>query len=578
MAQMTYWIQGLSDPNSLLRIQHELLLLRDVEAVAWMSDAVLWIKTSGSSDPLAYIASLCRREEPDATVTRMPAAGRFLSLYLWMGSLLLWLVGQLTPLPLWGETLFFALSAAMALTPTLFGGLSLWEKQAWGTPVLPLVWLVLSFLSVHAAQGALTCLLYSIGSFLFSWRARQLCRTAPPVSDDGKSGIMRRANRVSRVYTLIVVILAVVAGLLIPAIANQPALDWLYRGLTLLVLASSGVWPLTVWLHLLDGQRAADRQGAALRHPRYVETLAQAQSIALDRQGTLIEEPLYVTALHTLPDVSADMCVGLAALLEAHTDHPVAQAIVAHASHLSVEQTGHIALEDVTVIPAMGITARMAEHRVLCGNPHLLERYDLVAENLPESTVYLAIDDRVVAAFDIAGSLRPDATEAVRELRGQGLKPIALLTGDQPTSAEKAAVQVGIDKVYASLLPESKLSVFREIQRKHAPALFIGSGVYDVPTMVQADVGVALSCSPPEARDAADVLLTTDELAALPRAIAVCRTAMIRLQWKGRIDLAVRLLALIGGIAGVLPMWGAALTQILLSVGTTLDLRDKKRK
>ncbi len=574
MAQTVYWVRGLSDPASMMRIRHELLRLHDVESVTWAAGGLLCIRSASDAESLSYITSLCQREQPDATVARAPVTARFLPWLLWSGSLLLWLMAWL-PVPLWLRMLCWAFSATLALAPSMLGGGALWKKQPIGAPWLPTIWLVLSFLTGHAMQGSLACWLYSVGAYLLEQRMQRLCRELSPAADDGKSVMMRRAQRATRLYTLVVAILGVAVGLLLPAISHQPLDNGLYRGLTLLVLASIGAWPLTVWLHLLCGQRAVERHGAALRRPRKVETLATARSIALDRQGTLVAEPLYVAAMHTLPDVNANMCVGLAAMLESHVDHPVARAIVAHAAHLAVEQTGDIELKDVHVLPSMGVTAHMAEYRVMCGNPHLLEQYDLVAENLPECAAYLVIDDRVIAAFEVRGELRPDAAEAVQRLRKQGLHPLALLTGDQPNSAEKTAVQVGIDKVYAGLLPESKLAVFRDMQRDHAPALFVGSGLYDIPTLTQADAGVALSCAPPEVRSAADVLLTTDELTALPRAIKICRDTLFRVKWIGRIALMVQTLAVISGAVGLLPLWGAALVDAGVAIGATLGLDDK---
>lgn len=577
MARVAYWVRGLIHPDSLTRIQQELISLQGVDRALWTPDAILWVKTA-SGDPSAYITALCHREEPRASVTRVSSALRFLSVYLWGAGLLLWLLGSLVLLPFWAESFFFAFSAAMALVPLTLGGLSLWKKQVWGTPILSVVWLILSFLFGYAAQGAITFLLYSIGSSLLTWRTRHLCRTISPVSDEEKGLAKRRADRFIQIYTVIVVALAVIIGWLVPTITQGSFTDWLYRGLSLLVLAQAGIWPLTISLHLRAGKQAAARQGAALKSTRYVEVLADTDAVALDKQGTLTQEPLFVTSLHTLPDVSANMCVGLAALLESHVDHPVARAMVEHAARVAVEPTDPNAVTDIETIPAMGVTARMADHQILCGNHHLLDRYDLVAENLPEGAVYLAIDDQVVAVFDITGPLRPDAANTISALHQQGITRVALLTGDQPTAAEKAAIQVGIEEVYAGLLPESKLSVFRKIQRKHLTTLFIGSGLYDIPTMTQADAGVSLFCAPLEVRDAADVLLTTDELVALPRAIALCRLVMKRAKRKGWIGLGVDVIAIVCGIIGILPIWGAMLVQMILAAGATVGLTPPIKK
>lgn len=560
MPRYTFIICGLSNPDSLSRVRHGVLSLQDTRKASLIFPGILDISTSGA-DPKVFVASLCCRENAAARVTAVSPGYRYLFPALWAGGLLLWLAGYLLSLPVWASLLFFALSAGATLPAIAMGG-ALWGRTAKGLPLLPLLWIALSFLGGYAPDGGLAALIYAAGLALFSHlslrQGRQIIAKAALPANSRRE---RSAHRAAGLFSLIMLIAALLCVTLVPLIAGQPLSAWFYQSLTLLVLAQAGLWPLCVTRQLQAGSRAAAEQGAALKDSRTAEVLGEAGCVAFDKLGTLTGTPLYVTSLNTLPDVSADMCVGLASLLESHVDHPVARAIVEHARRINVQPTDAAEVTDIAVVPAMGVTARMGERVLLCGSRHLMYSYDLVAENLPEAAVYLAIDDRVIAAFEIAGPLRPDAAEAVGALREEGIGPLALLTGDQPTAAEKAAGQVGLTEVYAGLLPESKLSAFRKLQKQHPPALFVGSGLYDIPAMVQADAGVALSSAPAEVQNAADVLLTTDELTALPRAIALCRTALERLQWKGRLGLVVKAAALILALTGLLPLWGAVLVE-----------------
>ncbi len=565
MPRYTYIIRGLSSLDSVLRVRHGILSLQDTSKVVWMFPGILTISTAGA-DPQAYVATLCRRENPEVRVTAVSTGYRCVFPALWAGGLLLWLAGVLLPVPFWASLLLSALSAGAAL-PAIAGSAAVWTGTVKSVPVLPLIWICLSFLVGYAQEGALAALIYAAGLALFFQLAlRQDQRHVPDMTDSPSSRSQRAARRFSRLYTVIVLVLGIAVSALVPLMEEQTLPVWLYRALSLLVLAQSGLWPLCVTRQLRAGRREAAEHGASLKDNRCVEVLAETGSVAFDKLGTLTEPTLYVTSLHTLPDVSADMCVGLASLLESHVQHPVARAIVEHARRVGVQQTDRAEVTDIAVVPAMGVTARMDGRMLLCGSRHLLDSYDLVAENLPEAAVYLAIDDRVIAAFDIAGPLRGDAVQAIEALKQEGIHHLTMLTGDQPTAAEKTAVQVGLSEVYAGLLPESKLSALRKLQKRYSPALFVGSGLYDIPAMTQADAGVALGSAPPEVQNAADILLTTDELATLPRAVALCRGVTTRLRWKGRVGLAVKAAAVLLVLTGLLPLWGAVLVETGLAV------------
>lgn len=564
MPRYTFIVRGLS-LDSILRLRHGILSLQDTRRAVWMFPGILDISTAGEN-PQAFVVALCRRENPKAHVTEVSAGYRFVFPALLAGGGLLWLAGLLLPVPFWASLLLYALPAGAAL-PIIAGSGSLCSGTATSAPLLPFIWICLSFLAGYARDGALAALIYTAGLALFSQLAlRQDRRHVPDRADFPGCRHQRTARRFSRLYTVLVLVLAIVVAALVPLMEGQTLPVWLYRALSLLVLAPGGLWPLCVTRQLRAGRREAAEHGASLKDNRCVEVLAATSSVAFDKLGTLTEPTLYVTSLHTLPDVSADMCVGLASLLESHVEHPVAQAIVEHARRVGVQQTDRAEVTDIAVVPAMGVTARMDGRMLLCGSRHLLDSYDLVAENLPEAAVYLAIDDRVIAAFDVAGPLRGDAVQAIEALKQEGICHLTLLTGDQPTAAEKTAVQVGLSEVYAGLLPESKLSALRKLQKRHAPALFVGSGLYDIPAMTQADAGVALGSAPPEVQNAADILLTADELAALPRAVALCRAAITRLRWKGRVGLAIKAAAILLALTGLLPLWGAALAETGLAV------------
>ena len=562
MAEYTYQVRGLPSPDSAARIHHELLSLRDIQKATWTAGSILWIKTDGG-DPLPFVLALCRQEKAHS-VTRVPGIYRFFPLYCWLAGLLLWLLGWLLPLPYWAGWIFFALAAAIAGLPLLAGTTS-WKQRSWGSPVVLAAWLILSFFSGNAQDGALAVLLFSVGMILWDYFAGRFNRYIPPLPVRDKT--KQPAIRAAHLYMLAAISVAVIVGILVPLIGNKSWATWLGRACTILIMAQAGLWPVTVVLHLRAGRQAAARYGCICKQPEKIETLAKAQSVVVDKQGTLTKEPLRVVSLHTLPDVSADMCVGLAALLESHADHPVARAIIAHAAQLQITAGQGIgdAIQDIEILPSMGVTAHMEDHVLLCGNRQLLESYDLVAENLPEGEVYLAIDDRVIASFGIAGRLRRDAAQAVSDLKVLGIDSISLLTGDPPTPAEKTAVQVGIENVYAGLLPESKLSALRKIQRSHPPTLFIGCGIYDIPTLLQADAGITLPSAPQEVQEAACVLLDTGELCALPRAIRECRKVLAALRWKGRAGLIIKAAAMVVAICGLLPLWGAVLTEIVLA-------------
>lgn len=363
----------------------------------------------------------------------------------------------------------------------------------------------------------------------------------------GKPKIDRFITRFARVYTPIVVALAV-ATAVIPSLFTGNWNYWVYTALSFLVMSCPCALVLSVPLAFFSGIGSGSKKGILFKGGLSIEALANVKAVVMDKTGTVTRGDFAVQ--------NADPALlALCASCEQHSTHPIARSILtaAKAQNLPLSQP-----ETIEEISGHGICARLQGKRILCGNEKLLARFGI---SCPPDTgigtqVHIAENDTYLGSILISDTVKPDATAAVARLRSQGIAT-AMLTGDQTANAKAVAQQLGIEEVYARLLPDEKLAKLQDIRSRKGAVMFVGDGINDAPVLAGADVGAAMGTGADAAIEAADVVFMHAAVQAIPQSLSIARRTKA-IAWQNVIfALAVKLIVMILGLLGCASMWAA---------------------
>jgi Cu2+-exporting ATPase len=337
------------------------------------------------------------------------------------------------------------------------------------------------------------------------------------------------ADRAAFWLTLVAIGAAVVTAIAW-MIARAPGSYTVERVVTVLVIACPHALGLAVPLVVALSTTLGARNGLLVRDRRGLEEARLVTAVVFDKTGTLTLGQHRVVAMRTVDGVGEDEALRLAAAVEQDAEHPVARAIVASATErkLTVPRAS-----DFLAIPGRGVRATVEGRQLADGGPRLLEqlgverpaelrRFADDAAAKGQSVVYQVEDGRVQAAFSVADAIRPESAEAIRRLHDAGVA-VAMVTGDSRAVAEAVARELGIDTVFAEVLPDKKVEKIKELQRAGQRVAMVGDGVNDAPALVAADVGIAIGAGTDVAVEAGDIVLVRSDPRDIPRIIALSR-------------------------------------------------------
>jgi Cu2+-exporting ATPase len=352
------------------------------------------------------------------------------------------------------------------------------------------------------------------------------------------------------------------------------------RTVTVLVIACPHALGLAVPLVVAISTTLGAQSGLLVRDRRGLEEARLLDAVVFDKTGTLTLGAHRVVATGLLAGQDENEALRLAAAAEQDSEHPVAQAITASAHERSLQVP---AAEGFTAIPGHGVEARVDGRPVAVGGPNLLEQQHLAAPRELEafaesaagrgrSIIYLVVDRQVRAAFAIADAIRPESREAVDRLHALGIE-VAIMTGDSQAVAGAVARELGIDTVFAQVLPEGKAARIEELQAQGKRVAMVGDGVNDAPALVTADVGIAIGAGTDVAVEAGDVVLVRSDPRDVARIIGLSRASyrkMVQNLWwaAGYNIVAIPLAA--GVLAGYGIVLSPAIGAVLMSLSTVI--------
>ena len=347
-----------------------------------------------------------------------------------------------------------------------------------------------------------------------------------------KPGILHLVDRVLRVYTPTVLVIAALAvlGWLLGSWLGAGHADVeraVFAGLSVLVMGYPCAVGISAPLSIVRGAGQAAERGILMRTGEAFQGFRLVKQIVLDKTGTLTEGRPVVREIETM-DVSEQDLLAIAAAAEASSEHPLAQAVVKAAFERGATPPS---VESFEAFPGKGVVARIAGGEVFAGSPRFLanRNIDLVRfhksiesfEAAGRTVIAIARDGRAFGVIALGDTFRPDAVATVAALRNAGLKTI-LVTGDNERAARRVAREVGIDEVHAGVLPQDKAEIVRKIQASARVAM-VGDGINDAPALMQADIGIAMGGGTDIAIESADIIILSNRLAALPEARDISR-------------------------------------------------------
>lgn len=376
-------------------------------------------------------------------------------------------------------------------------------------------------------------------------------------------------TKFAQVYTPIVVGLAFLIAVVPPLLLHEPFSKWIYRALVLLVISCPCGLVISIPLGYFGGVGGASRRGILVKGSHFLDLLAQVKTVVFDKTGTLTKGQFKVIQIVPKNNFKQDEMLRWAAHAEANSNHPIAKSILeAYGKDINASS-----VQSHEEISAHGVKAKIENRWILAGNDRFLHKENINHDECQvNGTVVHLVVDKVYAGYILIGDeLKPDAVEAVKDLRALGVKNIVMLTGDSKIIAKNISDQLGLNSYLAELLPEDKVNALENLMKNNSEkTAFVGDGINDAPVIARADVGMAMGGVGSDAAvETADVVLMTDAPTKVADAIRMGkRTRSIVWQNVG-LSLGIKGIFIVLGIMGVANMWEAVFADMgvaLLSI------------
>ncbi|MBQ2830194.1 MAG: cadmium-translocating P-type ATPase [Oscillospiraceae bacterium] len=377
-----------------------------------------------------------------------------------------------------------------------------------------------------------------------------------------KSKPERFITRFARIYTPAVVCAAVLIAVLPPLLGLGAWSVFLHRALTFLVISCPCALVISVPLTFFSGLGCASRNGVLIKGANYLESLARVEAAAFDKTGTLTRGEFTVQSLHPRAGIDAARLLELAAYAEQHSSHPLARSIVsAYEGTLDLPR-----ITEQSETAGGGVRAVFDGKPLLAGKADFLCRQGIVVDEAVENNtcIHVAFDGVYCGAIVLGDTVKEDAREAVAALRRLGVQKMVILSGDTTAAVQMAADTVGIEAVYAQLLPEEKLERLESLQKDcNGILLYAGDGINDAPVLAAADIGVAMGALGTDAAmEAADVVVMGDEPSKIAKAVQVSRRTLSIAKQNIAFSICVKVIFLTLGAFGDMTLWAAVFADV----------------
>ena len=358
----------------------------------------------------------------------------------------------------------------------------------------------------------------------------------------------------ARYYTPLVVVVSLLTVVIPVVLLGQPFDEWLYRAITLLVIACPCALVIATPVAIASAIGGASRHGILIKGGVYLEKLAKVKAVAFDKTRTLTYGRHTVTEVLAFGSHTKDEVIADAAGLEAFSSHPLAEVITQYAKDQNITPHSMESFENVAgkggkahclvcnVKSYIGNTKLMKEHAI--EDKSFLAEIERL-EKLGQTVVMVAEESELIGAIAIADTVREESSSVVMELKKAGVES-AMLTGDNTLNATYVAQLVGIDDIRSELLPEDKVKAVKDLQVKYGSVAMVGDGVNDAPSLVTSNVGFAIGAGGTDAAiESSDITLLSGDLTAIPRSIRLAKATMSTIRFNLALAIGVKILFLI---------------------------------
>jgi Cd2+/Zn2+-exporting ATPase len=387
-------------------------------------------------------------------------------------------------------------------------------------------------------------------------------------------------NTFARYYTPAVFVLALTVWLVPPLAFGGDWAVWIYRALVLLVIACPCALVIATPVSVVSGLTAMARRGVLIKGGAFLEAVGKLRALAVDKTGTITEGRPSVTQIISFNSKSEAEILRVAAAIDVHSDHPMAQAVVAHARGQGIEFPRG---ENYQARTGRGAEGELDGHHFFVGNHRFAHELAVCSDALEarlaeieaqtQSVVVVGhkphtdCPGEVLGVLAVGDAVRPEAAEAIRALHAAGVRKVIMLSGDNQKTASAIAQQVGIDEAHGDLLPEQKIERVQALKEEYQHVGMIGDGVNDAPAMAAASVGIAMGAAGTDtAIETADMALMQDDLGKVAEAIRLGRRTVHIIQANIIFALGVKAVFLALALSGHTSLWLA----ILADTGATL--------
>ena len=390
-----------------------------------------------------------------------------------------------------------------------------------------------------------------------------------------KAQTERFITRFARYYTPAVVAGAVMLALLPPLLLpGETFAVWTYRALVFLVISCPCALLISIPLGFFGGIGGASRRGILVKGGNFLESLSQVDTVVFDKTGTLTHGSFAVSGIFPAPGFDNQDLLRYGALAASHSSHPVAVSIL----RAWGDEPEKNEVYSFTEIPGQGVRVETSYGTVLMGNGMLMQSHQIhyCDEDMNGGTgVHVAVAGKYAGSMMVSDEIREDAPAAIRRLRSLGVRNIFMLTGDKIAVAMAIGQKIGLDRVFAELLPQQKVEKIEELENQKRPGkklAFVGDGINDAPALMRADIGIAMGGVGSDAAiEAADVVLMTGELSKLAEAIAVGRRTKAIVIQNVVFALGIKAFILLLGAMGIASMWEAVFADVGVALLAVLN-------
>lgn len=385
---------------------------------------------------------------------------------------------------------------------------------------------------------------------------------------DKKTKTETIVSKISKIYTPIVIMLALLIVICLPIIFNIPMLEAIHRGLTFLVISCPCAIAISVPLSYFTGIGVASKKGILIKGSNYLDALDNTKNIVFDKTGTLTNGAFTVTNIEIFDkDYTENQVIDILIKGESFSNHPIAKSIM----NLKNGKVNNDDVKKYQEIEGKGITFELNDKKISIGNK-------LICNCEEDAILHLNIDGKHIASVFINDGIKNDAKETIEELKKQKIKTF-MFTGDKKETALNIGKKLNIDEIKYEMLPTDKFEEFEKVSSKNELTIFVGDGINDAPVLKRADIGISMGgVGTDSAIEASDIVLMSDDLKKIPVAIQISKYTKNIIRQNLVFSISMKIIILLLSVLGFANMWLAVFADTGLTLLTILNtLRIMKR-